>query len=423
MTLPFDNHKLTNDLRGLLGVLAAVQRRILANSFLRAWIRWWNWILIGLIVVAAVRTELAGSILLAAVLLATGALLVYAWEWRDRMNAYESACLLDAAAGLKDRLSTSLWFGETNHPEGFLLYQRRDALKRLPNLDVRTLFPIRPAALARRTLLLALAVSGLFLYRAYYPPPLKALLETTWHSQLLQSLLSPHRPPVANAAQRRPDLPDESQALERRESPDAIDASADVWHDLVDKSSLSSNQQPHDASALRPLDSPNGNQSLAQSLEQAFKDMLSGDPDQNPSSDAGPPAPQQRQNSQQPKSAGDNSAGSNPDPSSTESSRNSDQNGAQLVAGAGGQKTLPKGPVESSRPVVTPVVERVALEAKNFKDQKRMPVAPGTGAADLASGLVPAQGTVTINGAEQENIPERYRSYVQHYFEHTNKGQ
>jgi hypothetical protein len=45
-------------------------------------------------------------------------------------------------------------------------------------------------------------------------------------------------------------------------------------------------------------------------------------------------------------------------------------------------------------------------------------VSPETGTAELPVRDVSPQAVAVINGAEQENIPARYRPYVQHYFEH-----
>lgn len=415
--------KLSNDLDRLMDLLIVVRRRVLANSILRTWLQWGDWILIGLMVIAAIRTKWAGSIIAAAVLLTTAAFGICAREWRNRMSPYESACLLDTAAGLKDRLSTSIWFGETAHPEGLILYQRRDALKYLSNLDVRTLIPIRIATLARRTLLLSLLACGLFIYRVYRPAPLTAILKATWHSQLLQSGLSPRRLPVTSAVQQPQESTDsEMQALDQRQSSTATDTSADAWGNSDQDKPRLAGQQPPDASGFHSLDSTNGNRSLAQSLMQTLKDIASGRPEENASSDASANPPLQRQDSTQPKNASQNATDNTSSQTGAESARNSQQNGAHHVAGAGGQRLPPKAPVESSPFVVTPVVERVPLEAKNFKGQKRMPVEPETGSAELASGNAASQRTATMNGAEKEDIPERYRSYVQRYFEHQ-KGQ
>jgi hypothetical protein len=71
---------------------------------------------------------------------------------------------------------------------------------------------------------------------------------------------------------------------------------------------------------------------------------------------------------------------------------------------------------------VNAIPDRVALEASGFKEQTRMKVATETGTAQLAvRDLSPKQDAVT-NGAEQENIPARYRFYVQRYFEHADNG-
>jgi hypothetical protein len=422
----FQNAKISTDLSALMDVLGVVQTRIVANSFLRAWIHWCNWTLIGLILFAAFHTQLAGSLAFAVALLASLTFGIWAWTWRNRMRPYECACLLDTRAGLQDRLSTSLWFGEEAHPEGFLLYQRKDALRHLPNLDVRFLFPIRFPELARRTLLMALIAGGLFVYRVYRPAPLTALLEKTWRSRLVQSLFSPRTPPVTNGAQHVKESPDQqAQASERRHSSDAADISANAWHDVdQDKPGLPTNQQPHDSFALRPPNSMNANQSLAQSFMQALKNMVSGQPEQDASSDTAPQQSPQRQDSSQPKNVSQNGAGNTSNQSGNESPRDSQQNGAQHIAGAGGQQRLPPNePVKTSRPVVTPVVERVELEAKIFKDQRRMPVEPETGSSELGSGNVSVRKTAPTGGAQQQNIPDRYRSYVQRYFEHVRKGQ
>ena len=45
-----------------------------------------------------------------------------------------------------------------------------------------------------------------------------------------------------------------------------------------------------------------------------------------------------------------------------------------------------------------------------------------TGSAQLGVRDISPQQDAVINGAEQENIPARYRFYVQRYFEHSNAG-
>ena len=72
---------------------------------------------------------------------------------------------------------------------------------------------------------------------------------------------------------------------------------------------------------------------------------------------------------------------------------------------------------------VNAIPDRVALEASGIKEQTRMRASPETGTAQMATHDVSSQTLSVINGAEQENIPARYRFFVQRYFEHTENGQ
>ena len=45
------------------------------------------------------------------------------------------------------------------------------------------------------------------------------------------------------------------------------------------------------------------------------------------------------------------------------------------------------------------------------------------GTAQMPTHDVSPQANAVVNGAEQENIPARYRMYVQRYFEHVEDGQ
>ena len=60
------------ELHGMIDELGKVRQRILTNTFLRGSANWWTWILVGLIVVAAVSVKLAGVMTLAAILLFAG---------------------------------------------------------------------------------------------------------------------------------------------------------------------------------------------------------------------------------------------------------------------------------------------------------------------------------------------------------------
>jgi hypothetical protein len=71
---------------------------------------------------------------------------------------------------------------------------------------------------------------------------------------------------------------------------------------------------------------------------------------------------------------------------------------------------------------VKAVPDRVALAPSGFKDPTRVRNNTETGTAGLAVGNAAPQAVAVINGAEQEDIPARYRLYVQHYFEHPDNG-
>ncbi len=74
--------------------------------------------------------------------------------------------------------------------------------------------------------------------------------------------------------------------------------------------------------------------------------------------------------------------------------------------------------MQSSDPSVKAVPDKVALPSANVKDQPRTQSSPETGAAQVAVRNVSARSLAVINGGEQDDIPARYRLYVQRYFEH-----
>ena len=106
------------ELHGLIDTLQTIRQRILANTLLRGWTKWFVWLLIALIAVAAVSSRLAGAVLFVAVLAAVGAAAILTWTWRNRPSNYETARRLDFAAGLKDRLSTAIFLGGIEDPGG-----------------------------------------------------------------------------------------------------------------------------------------------------------------------------------------------------------------------------------------------------------------------------------------------------------------
>jgi len=167
---------------------------------------------------------------------------------------------------------------------------------------------------------------------------------------------------------------------------------------------------------------PEGRQSLGQSLMQALKNMMSNSPNQQSSN---------RANQQPPNGQGTPQSGNSHQPGDTESDKRGESRGSSdakqkatqtASEGAGSQQGTKELRKDQETHPVNAVPDRVALEASGFKEQTRMKIPTETGTAQLTDrGLSPQQDAVT-NGAEQENIPARYRFYVQRYFEHTDNG-
>ena len=467
----FDQQASSQELQGLIGTLKIIRQRILANTLLRSGTKWFVWMLIGLVAVGAISTKLTGALLFVAVLAAVGAIAILAWTWRDRPSNYETARRLDSAAGLKDRASTAIYFGVMENADGMIGEQRKDALARLAKVDARGFFPVQLPGNFRRASVLVLVVAGLFAYRIHHKPPLTSLLQSTAHSQLVQSILNPIVHAMEKDLQRTIALvtmkPD--QTGEETQRNDATSNSEDLWKaddekgpgpdeqkDSADANSgdqqqdqlqapgeqegnpsgdarQSSNSQSQDGkSGNEGADSksqqeseqqgPEGRQSLGQSLMQALKNMMSNSPNQQSNN---------RANQQPPNGQGTPQSGNSHQPGDTESDKRGDSRGSSdakqkatqtASEGAGSQQGTKELTKNQETHPVNAVPDRVALEASGFKEQTRMKLPTETGTAQLADrGLSPQQDAVT-NGAEQENIPARYRFYVQRYFEHADNG-
>jgi hypothetical protein len=376
---------------------------------------------------------------------------------------------LDSVAGLQDRLSTAIFLGGIEDPDGMIGEQRKDALARLTKVDPRGFFPIQWPGNFRRASVLVLIAAGLFAYRIHHRPPLVSLLQTTARSQLVQSIFSPIVHAMEKDLQRtmalvamKPDATGEE--TERR---DAASNSEDLWKasddqgagadeqkdaadagdQAQDQLQAPGNQEGNPSGEARQdsnsqsqqgksgndsTDSksqqqseqqePAGRQSLGQSLMQALKNMMSNSPNQQSNN---------RANQQPPNGQGTPQSGNSQQPGATESDKRGDSRGnsdakqkaTQTASeGAGSQQGTKELRKDQETHPVNAVPDRVALEAGGFKEQTRMKVATETGTAHLAvRDLTPQQDAVT-NGAEQENIPARYRFYVQHYFEHADNG-
>lgn len=465
----FDRQPSSPELYGVIGILRTIRQRILANTLLGGWTKWSVWMLAVLIAVAAVSARLAGALLVIAALSAAGAAAVLAWSWRNLPSYYETARRLDSAAGLKDRISTAIYLGVMANSGGMIGEQRRDALTHLRKVEPRGFFPVQWPGNARRAFVLALLAAGLFAYRIHHQPPLISLLQSTARSQLVQSILSPIVHAMEKDLQRTVALvtmkPDATG--EETQRGDAASSSDDLWKaddkaaadDQKDAADAGEGDQPQDqlqapgsqegnpsgearqqennsqsqegksgnesaddkSQEQSEQQGPEGRQSLGQSLMQALKNMMSNSPNQQSNNRA----------AQKPNGQGTPQSGNSQQPGATESDKrgesrgNSDakQKATQTASeGAGSQQGSKELRKDQETHPVNAVPDRVALEASGFKEQTRMKVATETGTAQLSDrGLSPQQDAVT-NGAEQENIPARYRIYVQRYFEHADNG-
>jgi hypothetical protein len=464
-----DQSAFSPELRGLLATLNKVRQRILVNTLLEGAANWSIWVLAALIVVAAASSRVAGELFFVGALAAIGAAVLVAWIWHHRPSSYESAQRLDRAAALKDRVSTAVFLGGISDPAGLIAEQRKDAVARAAKLEPRAYFPFEWPRNARRALVLLLIAAGLFVYRIHHRPLLVSLLENTVHSQLVQSMLSPivhamekdlqrtlalvnRKPDAAGEDAQRADATSNTDDLwkadsnpapaaeDKKDQQDAI--AAEQEQDQMQtpgteegnpsgepRQQQSSNSQSQEgksgnenADAKSQQDSeqqgPEGKQSLGQSLMQALKNMLSNSPNQQSN---------QRAAQQPPNGQGTPQSGNSQQPGATESDKRGDSRGSSdtkqkatqtASEGAGsqmGNKELRKD--QETHPV-NAVPDRVALESGSFKDEMRMKVPTETGTAQLGLRDVSPQQDAVTNGAEQENIPARYRFYVQRYFEH-----
>ena len=167
------------------------------------------------------------------------------------------------------------------------------------------------------------------------------------------------------------------------------------------------------------------NPSLGQSLMQTLKNMMSNSQNQQ-SNNKGNQDSQQSNSQGAPQSGNANASDANQSGQKGDSRGSSEaqQKASQSASnGAGSQKGLKQTRTDFDSHPVTAVPDRVALEATNYKEQIRMRMQTEAGTAQMATHDVSPQALAVVNGAEQENIPARYRMYVQRYFEHTENPQ
>jgi len=443
------------------------------NSLLRSWTRGCVWILAGVILAAFASPSLAIVLATATGAAVMGAVLLAARKWRSRPSTYQAAYSLDSAAGLQDRVSTALYFGELKNPDEMVLRQRRDALAHFTRVQPRALFPIQAPAWMGRALVLAAIAASLLLYRVSHPAPMVSLWQAAAQSQFVQSVVSPliqalqkDLEKVAAFSEQVLDVANQDKALadseqvydEMWQAPGQDEGGADAGQPDFgqgegqgDQPSLeqplrqdsdNQNADPQDQQGAQvPVDggqqgkpgsnesdqqgkSPSSNsqagrQSLSKSLMQALKSLMSNPPKQqsaegqNPSntSPSGEGMPQPG-NTGQP-------GGSDRSQKDSQAMSDSQQKAKDAGSGAGSQPGDKQQPnQEQAQRPVTAVPDRVALETIANQEKTRMRIATETGTAKVPLRDTSPRAVAVVKGAEQENIPPRYRQYVQRYFEH-----
>lgn len=469
----------SSDLQGLLQMIRVAGRRALTNDFVKRWLVWVSWISLAVIIGAAASQRLTGLVVMALIALGVGIAVALLQAWSKRASDYRVACKLDEAARLQDRLSTALFLGSPENTQPMVIQQRRDALRRLPGLDPKALFPIRMPSYAIQTLTLALVAASLLAYRVHFKAPILALVQSAANSRVEKAVLSPlvgvvkkdlmalvnREPEVQQAAadaETVPGLPDAKNADDPSQSnkdgmtpdgdwdEDSDAASTGEPTDVGDPQAGDSAAQGQGQDASQAADAPqnqqsadnnqpnpgeNGNEkgsgaqqqageqsSSSNSMMQALKNLMknmSGQPSSSPGESGG-----------QPSAAGSSQqAGNSPGQGAkSDSSKDSDQKdtgtspGSKKPGGGAGNGSTPvpkDGPKNAPPLPKNTVADRVDLEANNFRQQGRIRTTSAVGMAQLPLQDIKPQPVAAIKGAEQENIPVRYRLYVQRYFEHT----
>lgn len=370
-----------------------------------------------------------------------------------------------------------------------ILHQRRDALARLRTVNARVLFPLQMPVTARRTAAIAVVAAGFLAYRIGYGPPALTLVHQAAQLHSAEATISPlaraieniplnlfePRPPdvldeeaLANASAKSEKeanlsppvgLPDgnDSDGMGERNAPVSFptdskgdqNASQAQNHAQPDGSSSVESQYqnrgsngPGQNSLKGPGDgkssstneaqsnglSPKGGQqSFAQKLEQAIKDLMGNmtgktaiQPPSNSSPDTQSP-PAQGQGNDRAQSAGQ--GGQQSALNSSQSNETSSNSQAHSGAGSGTRTLTVKQTNQDSTDQnnANLIPERVPLDATDFRVEARPRALAGPGAAELPMTDASPIGIATTNGAEQENIPLRYRQYVQRYFDQRQK--
>ncbi len=461
-----------------------VHRRTLANRFLLRWNRYGQWGLLA-VLISAFFLPLAGVLIAALVILAgvTAAALVITWV--KQPTAYESACQLDAAAGLKDRISTALHCASIASPDPMILHQRQDALEHLQRVQPKALFPIRIPATAGRTLLLVAVVAGFMAYRGNHRSPFANLLASSTQARAaagkppltfrqlearLKKLILGEKDGVAGAEGQ----PQSGQGLSAKmEQPPPEEPQADQKNssDTADPQQDASEASQEDASEGQPQsdpgqqgDNPQGSQpqqadnspaqgdsqkgdqqqspdrkenqanspqppSLAQRIQQALKDLMAKASGQTPPQGEQSPQQGDQPSNSQPSQQGQNQS-SQPGqrPANNQGDANANANGGEpgQQPGTGDRPNGGRG-IQQQAPGDNSMSAKagpdvVPLSMTNFQGDARIHTTTEPGKAKVPERDTAPRPMATTNGAEQGDVPLRYRTYVQRYFDRENKA-
>ena len=469
------------DLCDLLTVLEGVRRRILANRVFSSWTVWLTWTFLGLITVAAFSRQLKYALISAATIAAVGLIALSARGWFRRPSEYHCAREVDRASGLSDRLSTALYFGTVESSDPMILRQRRDAVGRVDWLNPQALFPVHLPDFANRTIMLALIAIVLLAYRSRYNPPMLDLLHRVASSQVEKSVVSPLTeamkkefralvdrdetdvkeaaadaevvpgladPKSADDASQLGDkdgaapgdMQDDSEASTAGSEGDAGDpqagnASQSQGQNANQAENTPQNQQMADAnqptsgengdksSSTQPQES--GKASSSGSVMQALKNLMKNMTGQPTASDSNGQSSAAGASQQPGSSSGQGESKNDSPKDSSEQKEQGSSSSSQKPGGGAGNGSIPvpkQGGKDSLPPPKNLSPDRVNLEANNFRQQGRARMASAAGTAQLPLRDIRPQPVAAIKGSEQENIPVRYRLYVQRYFEHSDKA-
>jgi len=192
-----------------------------------------------------------------------------------------------------------------------------------------------------------------------------------------------------------------------------------------------SGREPQD-SASDSESAGNQNQSLTRTMMQALKNLLAsamgapkaqsrGQSGQNAAQGSPQQSPPMQGNSgnQSPQPGKGNERGS--DAASNAPSGAMQPGGQKAGMGIGQQPGSEEGaPSEPLPASLKP--DRVALDTQQFSGEAQVRARVGQGRVSSPARNVGGPSTAAVNGAEQENVPLRYRLYVQRYFDQAPKA-